>query len=35
MAVETLVSIEEYLGTAYLPDCDYVDGSVEERNLGE
>ncbi len=29
------VSIEEYLRTAYRPDCDYVDGVIEERNLGE
>jgi Uma2 family endonuclease len=29
------VSISEYLATSYRPDCDYVDGSVEERNLGE
>jgi Uma2 family endonuclease len=31
----TLVSVEEYLRTSYRPDCDYVDGAVEERNLGE
>jgi Uma2 family endonuclease len=31
----TLVSVEEYLRTSYSPDCDYVDGIVEERNLGE
>jgi len=31
----TLVSVEEYLRTSYSPDCDYVDGVVEERNLGE
>ena len=35
MATGTLVSVEEYLHTAYSPDCDYVDGVVEERNLGE
>jgi Uma2 family endonuclease len=29
------VSVEEYLRTSYRPDCDYVDGRVEERNLGE
>ena len=33
-AVE-LVSVREYLSTAYRPDCDYVDGVVVERNLGE
>lgn len=26
---------EEYLSTVYRPDCDYVDGEVLERNLGE
>ncbi len=29
------ISVEEYLRTAYSPDCDYVDGEVQERNLGE
>jgi Uma2 family endonuclease len=28
-------SIAEYLHTAYHPDCDYVDGEVLERNVGE
>ena len=31
----TLISVEEYLATSYRPDCDYVDGEVVERNLGE
>jgi Uma2 family endonuclease len=31
----TLISIEEYLRTSYHPDCDYVDGQIQERNLGE
>lgn len=31
----TLISVEEYLHTSYRPDRDYVDGEVEERNLGE
>ncbi|HYI92683.1 MAG TPA: Uma2 family endonuclease [Bryobacteraceae bacterium] len=35
MAVQSLISVEEYLKTVYRPDRDYVDGSVEERNLGE
>jgi Uma2 family endonuclease len=35
MAVETTVSVEEYLHTSYRPDCDYVDGEVQERNVGE
>jgi len=29
------VSLDEYLRTSYHPDCDYVDGEVQERNLGE
>jgi Uma2 family endonuclease len=32
---EPFVTIEEYLHTSYRPDCDYVDGRIEERNLGE
>ena len=35
MPTGTLISVEEYLATSYRPDCDYVDGHVEERNLGE
>jgi Uma2 family endonuclease len=35
MKTAALVSVEEYLRTAYRPDCDYVDGEVIERNLGE
>ncbi len=31
----TQVSLDEYLRTDYEPDCDYVDGELEERNLGE
>jgi Uma2 family endonuclease len=30
-----LVSVEEYLHSSYEVDCDYVDGGLEERNLGE
>lgn len=29
------VSEDEYLHTSYRPDCDYVDGVVLERNLGQ
>jgi hypothetical protein len=29
------VSVEEYLKTTYDPDCDYVDGEVVERAMGE
>jgi Uma2 family endonuclease len=35
MSTATLVSVEEYLGTSYRPDCDYVDGSLLERNVGQ
>jgi len=31
----TQVSLDEYLRTDYEPDCDYLDGELEERNLGE
>jgi Uma2 family endonuclease len=31
----TAVTVQEYLSTPYDPDCDYVDGEVQERNLGE
>jgi Uma2 family endonuclease len=30
-----LISVEDYLNTTYRPDVDYVDGEIEERNLGE
>jgi len=26
------VSVREYLTTSYRPDCEYVDGRIEERN---
>lgn len=29
------VSLEEYLNTNYEPDCDYVDGTLEDRNVGK
>jgi Uma2 family endonuclease len=35
MAAGTQLSVEEYLATTFRPDCDYVDGVVEERNVGE
>ncbi|HEX3437993.1 MAG TPA: Uma2 family endonuclease [Pseudacidobacterium sp.] len=35
MATTTHLAIETYLKTSYHPDRDYVDGEVEERNLGE
>jgi Uma2 family endonuclease len=30
-----LVPVEEYLRTNYDPDCEYLDGQIVERNLGE
>jgi Uma2 family endonuclease len=35
MGAATLVSIEDYLSTSYSPDCEYIDGRIVERNLGE
>jgi Uma2 family endonuclease len=35
MPAETLVSVSEYLASSYDPDCDYVDGEILERNVGE
>lgn len=35
MSTRTLISVEEYLASSYQPDCDYVDGRIEERNAGE
>jgi Uma2 family endonuclease len=35
MAVTELVTVEEYLSTAYSPDCDFVDGVLEDRHVGE
>ena len=35
MATTTQLAIETYLKTSYHPDCDFVDGEIEERNLGE
>ena len=35
MASGTLISVTEYLKNSYRPDCDYVDGRIEERNVGE
>src|SRR5580658_4732673 len=34
-ATQLPISVSEYLHTSYQPDCDYVDGTIEERNLGE
>jgi Uma2 family endonuclease len=34
-AFDNRVSVEEYLSTVYEHDCEYVDGVIEERDLGE
>ncbi|HVP56088.1 MAG TPA: Uma2 family endonuclease [Candidatus Eisenbacteria bacterium] len=31
----TKVSLEEYLKTSYRPDVEYIDGELQERNVGE
>ena len=35
MTTQVHISVEEYLRTSFRPDCDYVEGVVQERNLGE
>jgi Uma2 family endonuclease len=35
MSTSTLVPVAEYLATSFRPDRDYVDGVIQERNLGE
>jgi Uma2 family endonuclease len=30
----TLVSVDEYLGARYRPDCEYLEGTILERNVG-
>jgi Uma2 family endonuclease len=35
VATVPLVSVEQYLHTSYRPDCDYIDGVLVERNLGQ
>jgi Uma2 family endonuclease len=34
-AYERTVPVEEYLSTEYEHDCEYVDGVIEERDMGE
>lgn len=31
----TLMTMEQYLHTSFHPDVDFVDGEIQERNLGE
>jgi hypothetical protein len=35
MASTTLISVSEYLKNSYRQDCDYLDGRIEERNVGK
>ena len=35
MATAALIPVSEYLQRNYEPDCDYVDGELQERNVGE
>ncbi len=35
MSSATAISLDEYLNTSYRPDCDYLDGELPERNVGE
>lgn len=35
MTVAALVPVGEYLSTSYRPDCEYLDGVILERHLGE
>jgi hypothetical protein len=35
MVTSTAVSVEEYLGTTYDPDMEYVNGQLVERHVGE
>jgi Uma2 family endonuclease len=35
MATASLIPVSEYLRTTYRPDCDYLDGELEERSMGE
>lgn len=35
MATTTRIPVSEYLHSSWNPDCDYVDGELQERNVGE
>jgi len=35
MGTTVLVSEQEYLSTVYEPDCEYDEGELQERNVGE
>lgn len=34
-AAPALLTLDDYLNTSYRPDCEFVDGLLEERNMGE
>ena len=31
----TPITLDEYMSTSYSPDCEYIDGVVMERNVGQ
>ncbi len=35
MGAGILIPVEDYLRTSFHPDCDFIDGEVLERNVGE
>ena len=35
MSTAIVVPLNEYLATSYRPDCEYLDGELLERNVGE
>lgn len=35
MATLAVVPLSDYLSQTYEPDCDFIDGELEERNVGE
>jgi Uma2 family endonuclease len=35
VSVATAVPLSEYLNTSYRPDCDYLEGELLKRNVGE
>ena len=35
MATATHIPVSEYLKTTYRPNCDYIDGEVRKRSVGE
>jgi Uma2 family endonuclease len=35
VSTATVVALQEYLETSYRPDCEYIEGELLERNVGE